>query len=98
MRNKRLLVIGWDSADWAPVYPLLDAGKLPPLLRLIEAGSSGPLDAAPPSIEPIVWTSLATGRFAANHGVLGELEARPDGGGTQPIGRRSWRAPAFWEI
>jgi tetratricopeptide (TPR) repeat protein len=67
-------------------------------LRLVEGGSSGSLSGMAPSTEPIVWTSLATGRFPEHHGVLGESEIRPDGGGVQPIGRRSWRAPAFWEV
>ena len=30
--------------------------------------------------------------------MLGETEKRPDGGGVQPIGKRSWRVPALWEV
>ena len=98
MVNKRLLVIGWDAADWRLLHPLLDAGKLPNLLRLVESGTSGALMGTAPPLEPVAWTTLATGRFAEHHGVLGGLELRPDGGGVRPIGRRSWRAPAFWEL
>jgi hypothetical protein len=96
--NTRLLVIGWDGASWEQVHPLLDAGKLPNLLRLVESGSSGPLTGLVPALEPIVWTTLATGRLAEHHGVLAGLEIRPDRGGVQPVGRRSWRAPSFWEV
>ena len=96
--NSRLLLIGWDGASWEQVHPLLDAGKLPNLLRLVEGGSSGPLTGLAPALDPIVWTTLATGRFAEGHGVLAGSEIRPDKGGVQPIGRRSWRVPSFWEV
>jgi tetratricopeptide (TPR) repeat protein len=96
--NGRLLIMGWEGADWAQMHPLLDAGKLPNLLRLVEAGSSGALTGLSPALEPIVWTSIATGRQAEAHGVLADVEIRPDKGGVQPIGQRSWKAPAFWEL
>jgi len=96
--NMRLLLVGWDGANWEQVHKLLDAGKLPNLLRLVESGSSGTLTGLSPALQPIVWTSIATGRLAEHHGVLGGLEIRPDKGGVQPIGRRSWRAPSFWEV
>src|ERR1051326_3442509 len=96
--NSRLLVIGWDGASWEQVHPLLDRGRLPNLLRLVESGSSGTLTGLAPALEPIVWTTLAPGGFAEEHGVLAPLEIRPDRGGVQPAGRRSWRAPSFWEI
>jgi len=94
----RLLVVGWDAADWGLVHPLLDAGKLPNLLRLVETGGAGTLTGLIPATVPIVWTSLATGRFPEHHRVLAEFERRPDRGGVQEIGRRSWRAPSFWEM
>src|SRR5882724_13268872 len=98
MTKKRALVIGWDAAEWEVAHPLIDAGKLPTLARLVESGSSGRLTGLAPFTETIAWTSLATGRFAEHHGVTGYLELRPDRGGLQPIGKRSWRAPAFWEV
>ena len=29
---KKVLLIGWDAADWKVIHPLLDAGELPILL------------------------------------------------------------------
>lgn len=95
--TKRLLVVGWDGAGWPDIHPLLDQGALPALERLVEGGASGALAGLSPPIPQVVWTSLATGLRANRHGVTGALEVRPDRGGVQPIGRRSWRAPALWE-
>ena len=29
MSRKRLLLVGWDSADWKIMHPMIDAGHLP---------------------------------------------------------------------
>ena len=33
--RKRVLLVGWDAADWKVIHPLLDAGKLPVLARIV---------------------------------------------------------------
>jgi hypothetical protein len=33
----KVLLIGWDAADWKVIMPLVDAGKMPNLARLIIA-------------------------------------------------------------
>lgn len=93
----RVLVVGLDSADWSIIHPLVDSGMMPNLGRLVDGGSSGVLAGLRPLLAPMVWTSVATGCRAAAHGVAGAAEVRPDQGGIQPVGRRSWRAPSFWE-
>jgi hypothetical protein len=27
--KRKLLLVGWDSADWKVIHPVMDAGKLP---------------------------------------------------------------------
>lgn len=61
MSTPKVLLIGWDSADWRVITPLLDAGHLPHLRSLLDRGVTGNL-AAIPSFQ--VWTSLATGKRA----------------------------------
>ncbi|MFM1866758.1 MAG: hypothetical protein RL591_166, partial [Planctomycetota bacterium] len=34
---KRLLVIGWDAADWILINRLFAAGKMPVLRKLVES-------------------------------------------------------------
>ncbi len=35
MNSKKVLLVGWDGADWKVIHPLLDAGKMPNLAALI---------------------------------------------------------------
>ena len=32
MKKKKVVLIGWDAADWRVISPLLDAGEMPALL------------------------------------------------------------------
>jgi hypothetical protein len=41
--RKRLLLVGWGSADWKIMQPLIDAGNLPGLAGIVERGVSGNL-------------------------------------------------------
>lgn len=92
------MLIGWDAADWEYLTPLLDAGKMPNLLRLIESGVSGRIATLQPILSPILWTSIATGKRGDKHGVLSFVEPRPDGKGIQTVGSPSRRAKALWNI
>ncbi|MBL8232570.1 MAG: alkaline phosphatase family protein [Bryobacterales bacterium] len=94
----RLLLIGWDAADWSILTPLLDTGRLPNLDRLLQRGVMGNLASLQPCLTPMLWTSIATGCTADAHGVLGFVEPRPDGLGVIPCGRRNWRRKALWNI
>lgn len=78
--------------------PLLDAGRLPHLARLVEGGCTASPAAPRPLVHAMLWTSLATGVRPERHGVCADVEIRPDRGGVQPVGLRSWRAAALWDI
>jgi len=95
--ESRLLVVGWRDADWPALHHWIEAGRMPHLRRLVERGSMASLTAPLPLHDHALWTSLATSMRADRHGVTHHQEVRPDGGGLQPVGRRAWRVPAFWE-
>jgi tetratricopeptide (TPR) repeat protein len=96
--GRRLLLLAWDAADWRALQPLLDQGRLPNLNRLVEQGLSGGLASVQPSVPPVVWTSIATGRTADLHGVLGRFEPDPISGGAREISTASRRGKAVWNI
>ncbi|WP_412062719.1 alkaline phosphatase family protein [Rubrivirga sp. IMCC45206] len=95
---RRVLVIGWDAADWDVLRPLLDAGQLPALASLIDRGVSGNIATLDPPFSPMLWTSVATGKTAEKHGVLGFTQPKADGDGVQPVLGTSRTAKAFWNI
>jgi len=95
---RRLLLIGWDAADWQVIHPLLDAGEMRTLQRLIEGGVMGNLASLSPMLSPILWTSIATGKRAYAHGVQGFVEPLPDRSGLRPVGTRNRKCKALWNI
>src|SRR5947209_3331740 len=97
-RSKRILLVGWDAADWGIIHPLLDRGELPSLQQLIEDGVSGNLAPIRPMLSPMLWTSIATGQRPHKHGGHGFTEIDPTTHQVQPVSSGSRRVKALWEI
>ena len=98
MPRKKLLLVGWDSADWKIIHPLLDAGALPGVARLVESGVSGNLTTLEPQLSPMLWTSIATGKMAYHHGVPGFTEVDPRTGAVVPVSAATRQCRALWEM
>lgn len=96
--KKRVLLIGWDSADWSFINPLIEQGKMPALKKLVEQGASGPIKTLEPSFSPMLWTSIATGKYADKHGILGFVEATDDVSSIRPTQSTSRKCHALWNI
>ncbi len=96
--TQRVLLIGWDAADWQIIHPLIEAGHMPVLKSLLEIGTSGKISTLQPPLSPILWNSIATGKHADKHGILGFMEPNPDGSGVRAVRSTSRRAKAFWNI
>jgi len=94
----RLLIVGLDGLDWEIADPLLDAGRMPNLARLVEGGVRAKLLSVSPLLSPVVWTTVATGVEPSRHGILDFLVDEPGGGAKQPVTSVQRRAPTFWEI
>ncbi len=97
-RRQRLLLVGWDAADWKIIHPLLDSGELPGLARLVESGTSGNLTTLEPQLSPMLWTSIATGKMAYHHGVPGFTEVDPGTGAVVPVSAATRKCRTIWEI
>ena len=94
----RILLVGWDAADWKVIHPLLDRGELPTLARIIEGGVSGNLSSLQPMLSPMLWTSIATGRRAYEHGIHGFTEIEGETGRVQPVTSTLRPVKALWNI
>jgi predicted AlkP superfamily phosphohydrolase/phosphomutase/tetratricopeptide (TPR) repeat protein len=97
-RPQRVLLIGWDAADWRFIDSLIDAGHMPTLARLRTRSAWGNLSSLSPMLSPILWTTIATGKLADAHGVLGFVEPLPDGSGVRPVQSTSRRCESLWTI
>ena len=98
LTDTKLLVVGLDGADWDVIDPLLAAGRMPTLARLVERGARGRLLSISPLLSPVIWTTVATGVEPARHGILDFLVADPAGGGTQPVTSVQRKVPTMWEM
>jgi predicted AlkP superfamily phosphohydrolase/phosphomutase/tetratricopeptide (TPR) repeat protein len=96
--KRRVLLIGWDAADWKVIHPLIAGGKMPHLQRLCEEGVSGPISTLHPPLSPMLWTSIATGKRPFKHGIHGFSEPTADGRGVQPVTNLSRKTKALWNI
>lgn len=97
-RTGKVLVIGWDAADWKVIEPLMQEGKMPAIQRLMEGGVYGRLQTLDPPLSPMLWTSIATGVRADKHGIGGFIEPLPDGSGLRPVTSTSRKVKAIWNI
>jgi len=95
---RRVIVVGVDGGDWLNIQPMIDAGKLPNFRRLREKGATGPLESIEPMLSPLLWTTMATGRYPEAHGILNFTVTDPETGAKVPITRLYRKVDAFWNM
>jgi len=66
----KIFVFGLDAGTWTILNELFHDNRLPNLRRLRDEGSSGILRSEVASFSPRVWTTIATGKLPAKHGVI----------------------------
>ncbi len=93
----RVLLIGWDGADWRILDPLLERGDLPNLQALIDRGQRSILRSTIPTHSWAAWPSFLTGVDPADHGVYDILETIPGTHKQYPVTYRSIKERTFVE-
>jgi predicted AlkP superfamily phosphohydrolase/phosphomutase len=81
------VVFGVDAGTWNVILPFLERGELPAFGRMMNEGSYGYMDTYGRQLTPPSWTSIATGKKEAKHGVhdFGALST-------------DWQAAPVWSI
>ena len=95
---KKVLLIGWDGADWKVINKLMDEGKMPAMQSLVDNGIMGNLATLDPPFSPMLWTTIATGVRPDKHGILGFSEPVPGKHGVRPVSSSSRKVKAIWNI
>jgi predicted AlkP superfamily phosphohydrolase/phosphomutase len=67
---EKVFLLGLDGATWRILLPMIDAGMLPNIQRLLENGVYGVLFSQA-AYSPISWNSIFTGVSKARHGIRG---------------------------
>ena len=74
--RRQVLVIGLDGATYRVIDPLLAAGELPVLARLLNEGVRGELRSTLPPNSAPAWSSFLTGVNPARHRTAGGMIAQ----------------------
>jgi tetratricopeptide (TPR) repeat protein/arylsulfatase A-like enzyme len=96
-KDVKVLIVGLDGADWRIADPLMAAGRMPNLKRLVDGGVRSNLLSITPMLSPVIWTSIATGVEPSRHGVMDFL-APSASGRSDPVTSAARRVPAIWEL
>ncbi|MFT6243069.1 MAG: putative AlkP superfamily phosphohydrolase/phosphomutase/tetratricopeptide (TPR) repeat protein [Akkermansiaceae bacterium] len=96
--QKKVLLIGWDSADWKIINALLEEGGMDGIRSLMDGGTHGNLTTLEPQLSPMLWTSIVTGKMAYHHGVEGFTEVDPVSGKIVPVSATTRKCKTVWEM
>jgi predicted AlkP superfamily phosphohydrolase/phosphomutase len=96
--RERLLIVGWDGADWEIVDDLIARGSLPNVRHMVEEGARGTLLSTIPTHSWAAWPTFLTGLEPAGHGVFDFMERHQTKlGKRHPVLSNSIGAPTFLE-
>ncbi len=93
-----VLVIAVDGLEWSVLAPLLRAGELPTLAALMDRGTWGSLRTFEPTLSPIIWTTIATGKPPGVHGIQGFVKPGRAGRKVELMTNLDRRTKALWNI
>ncbi|HEU4395029.1 MAG TPA: alkaline phosphatase family protein, partial [Planctomycetota bacterium] len=99
LAKSRVFLLGLDGCDPVLVEDLVRQGRLPNFKRLKEEGAFGPLRSQEPMLSPLLWTTIATGKWPTEHGVLDFMIADPDDPKNRvTVEGRNRQVEAMWDI
>jgi predicted AlkP superfamily phosphohydrolase/phosphomutase/tetratricopeptide (TPR) repeat protein len=96
--KRKILILGWDAADWEVIDQLIAKGKMKTLAGLLQKGVRSAIQTLDPPISPMLWTTIATGKLPDKHGIVGFTEPDPNTGFPRPLQGTSRKVKAFWNM
>ncbi len=94
----KVFVLGLDGATWDVLGPLVRAGGLPNLARIMDQGATGTLRSVFPPLSPVAWTGVMTGKNSGKHGIFEFLEYGHDPFKGRVNSSRAIQSELVWEI
>ena len=91
--EERVVLLGIDGLDRPLLERMMADGDLPSFAQAIEQGFIEDLSVAEPIISPIIWTTIASGYLASEHGVTGWMRPGGLGFSTEDV-----RVARLWDV
>ena len=95
--SPKLIVLGWDSATWDLLSPWIESEKLPHLARLMQSGSSGPIQSTALPLSPAAWSTIITGQNPAKHGVYDWFARKAGSYDVEYVNTGQIKAKPIWQ-
>lgn len=96
-RKIKVVVLGFDGANWPTIDPLLAAGKLPFLRKLKEESAWADFQTDRPTKSSVIWTCIATGKRMIKHGIF-DFTYMKKNKIQIPYSNAEKREPSIWQI
>ena len=96
--RSRVLIVGLDGGTFDVILPLVKAGRMPNVGRLIEQGMHGILRSTIPPITPTAWTSFMTGVNPGKHGIFDFQRAVANSYEFRPVPAGQHEYKSLWRL
>jgi len=96
--DKKVALFGLDGATFQVLIPVSKMGVTPVINRFMKGGTASYCQTIEPTLSPLIWTTVITGRQPADHGILGFQKLEPYSDQLISYTARDRKVPALWEI
>jgi predicted AlkP superfamily phosphohydrolase/phosphomutase len=98
MSKRRVLIVGLDGGTWDVLEPMMTAGVMPHLQRLVRGGTKGLLESTLPPITPVAWSTFHTGCNPGRHGVFDFSRTLDRGRQWEIVNSTSLGVKTLWNV
>jgi predicted AlkP superfamily pyrophosphatase or phosphodiesterase len=95
--SRPLVVVGADGLEWRLVLKFAQEGLLPNITKMMSEGYAGRLETLEPTLSPVIWTTIATGKLPEQHGIK-QFDFVGPGGVHHLFNSVHRQSKAFWNL
>ncbi len=96
--SSRVLVVGFDGADFDLIQPWVQAGQLPGFAKIMDEGAWGKLESVHNQRSAAAWTSFMTGKNPGKHGIFEFYDYLPDSYNISFIKGQMRQGETLWHL